>query len=80
MIEIILEMIAYIFVEIIFQGIILRIFRGIKLSGLLLLKLITLSDRPIKELREKYKDSSKPYFLGFGLTIGIIYFTAKLIN
>lgn len=38
MIEVILEIIVYIFVEVIFQGIILRIFRGIKILGLLVLK------------------------------------------
>ena len=80
MFEIILEMIVYFFVEIIFQGIILGIFRGIKLIGLLALKVITLSDKPIVELKEKYEDSSKPYFLGFGIIIGIIYLIIKTVN
>ncbi len=73
MIEIIIEMITYIFVEIIFQKFILGFFRVIQLIGLLLLKLITLNNKPIDKLKEKYEDSSKPYLLGFGFVIGIVY-------
>lgn len=70
MIEIIIEGILHLFVEIIFQGIILGFLKMIKLLGILILKLITLSSLPISELRKKYKDSALPYFLGFGLIIG----------
>ena len=80
MFEVLLEMIVYFFVEIIFQGIILGIFRGAKLVGLLTLKLITLNNKSINDLKEKYKDSSKPYFIGFGLIIGIIYLITKVVN
>ena len=80
MFEAILELIVYIFVEIIFEGIILGFFRGVKISGLIALKLITLNDKSINEVEERYKDSSKPYFLGFGITIGIIYLITKIVN
>lgn len=80
MLELIAEMLGYIFVEIIFEGILLRLFRGVKLSGLLALKILTLSNRPLTELEDHYKDSSKPYFLGFGITIGLFYLISYLIN
>lgn len=54
-------------------GLITNIFNGIHLLGLLALKLITFSGKSIDELKEKYKDSSKPYFLGVGICIGIIH-------
>ncbi len=80
MIEILLEMIAYFFVEIIFQGIILGIFRGIRLVGLFALKLITFDNESLNDLKERYKGSSKPHFLGFGLIISLIYLIVKIIN
>ncbi len=58
----------------------LKLFRGIKLIGLFGLKVIALSGKPIDELKEKYDDSSKPYFLGFGLATGMIYLIIKATN
>lgn len=73
MIEAIVELIIYFFVEVIFQGIILGIVKGVKVIGLITLKLITLSKESNEELNDKYKGSSKPYFIGFGILIGSIY-------
>lgn len=67
------EIISYIFVELIYQEIVLRLFKGIKYLGIILLKLLTLSKRPIAELVIVYENSSKPYFLGFGFVSGVIY-------
>lgn len=80
MLEVILEGIVFFFVEILFQGLIMQLFKAIKLVGLLALKMITLSDEPIKELKEKYKDSNKPYYIGFGIAIGVIYLIIRSIN
>lgn len=71
--EIIFEAIVYFFVEILFKTILIGAFRGVKLIGLVVMKAIMLSRKPIGELEEKHKDSSKPYFLGFAVTFGIIY-------
>ncbi len=78
--EFILEMIGQFIVEIIFEIIILGFFRCIKIFGLVMLKFLTLSDKSIIELKEKYKDSSKPYLLGFGFIFGIIYLIIKMVN
>lgn len=78
--QIILEAIAYFVVEVIFGGFILGIFKVMKLIGLMVLKVIRLSNQSIEELREVYKDSSLPYFLGFGLSSGIIYLLIKLTS
>lgn len=80
MIEVIAEVIIYFFVDIIFQGIILRFFKIIKTIGIIILKLMTFSGKSIKELKDSYKDSSIPYFLGFGATIGLIYFIVVLVT
>lgn len=80
MMEIMLEAIAYFFVEIIFQGIIMRVIRGIKSIGIIILKLLTLSKKSFEELSIKYKDSSKPYFIGCGAAIGIIYLIIHLLT
>jgi len=76
MVEFIFELIAQFLTEVVFHG----FFKGIKLSGILVLKVITLSDKPIGELKEKYAHSSKPYFLGFGITIGAICLLIRAIN
>ena len=80
MFGIILEIIVSFFVEVIFQGILLRILRGAKLVGLYILKLIILSNKNLYELKEKYKDSSKPYVLGFIVIIGLIYLLKNIVN
>lgn len=46
--------------------------------GILLIKIFTLSRKPIPVLRAQYKDSSKPWFLGFGLMGAMIFFLGKL--
>lgn len=78
--QIILEAIAHFVVEVVFQGFILGIFKVMRVIGLMVLKVIRLSDQSIKELKEVYKDSSLPYFLGFGLSIGVICLIIKLTN
>jgi len=64
---------AQIFGETIVGGVIGGIFQSVHWIGLWMLKLLTASSDSIKELGEKYKDSSTPYFLGFGILIGIIW-------
>ena len=77
--EVILEFIIYVFVEVIFYGIIWRIIKIVKLSGIITLKFLTLSNKSIGELRIKYANSSKPWFLGFGIFAGLIYLIGVLI-
>ena len=67
--ECILEFIILVFVDFLFGTILGAIFRGIWWVGICCLKGITFSKASIAELKEKYKDSSKPYFLGFGVLI-----------
>ncbi len=52
---------------------ILGFFKAVKFIGIFILKLVTLSNKSIEELKVKYADSSKPYFLGFGFIIGMVY-------
>lgn len=80
MLEIIIEAIVYIFLEILFKGVILGIGRTIKSIGIFGLKLILLSKKPFSELKEEYKQSYTPYFLGFPLTIGFIYLLVAIIS
>lgn len=77
-IEVILEFLAYIFVEILFQGVILGIFKIIYWTGVLVMKLITFNKQPFADLIEKYKDSAMPYFLGITLWGGFIYLIITL--
>ena len=79
MLEIIIEFIVYIVVQIIFEGIILGFIRMVKKLGLFILKLITFSGKSMKEIEEAYPASSKPYFLGFGIIILVIYFIVKML-
>lgn len=72
-IQAVIEFIVYIIFDILFQGIVMGIFRAIKWIGIYALKCITLTPASLEELKVKYKDSSKPYFLGFGLVIVCIY-------
>lgn len=76
MIELIIEYIVYLFVEIIFLRIILGFLKLIKLLGIIVLKLFTFSNKSIADLKVKYKDSSKPYFIGFGI-LGLLYLFAQ---
>ncbi len=71
--EFILEVIGRILAEITFHGIIRGIFQFVRWIGLWMLKILTASSTSIKELGIKYQDSSAPYFLGFGVFIGIIW-------
>ena len=73
MLEVIFELITKFFIQILFEGVILKIFKSIYWLGVAVLKLITFSPKSIKELKEKHKDSSKPYFIGFGIVSGITY-------
>ena len=78
--EVILEFVIYVFVEIIFYGIIWRIIKMVKLSGIITLKLLTLSNKSIGELKIKYANSSKPWFFEFGIFATTIYLIGKVIN
>ena len=71
MLETLLHALTYFFIEILFQGILLRAFKGVRLTGLYMLKWATFSSAHINELKQKYKDSSLPYFLGFAVWIGL---------
>jgi len=71
MLELIAQFFAYLFGNIIAQGLFGAIFKGVYWIGLISLKLITFSKVSTSELKIKYKDSSKPYFLGFGFVLGI---------
>ena len=71
--NLIIEFITYIVVEIIFQNVILRLLKGLKWVGLMLLRSITLSQDSLDALNEKYKDSATPYFVGFAIVIGLVY-------
>jgi len=71
--EAILEFFVNLLGDLIFDNLLLPIFKLAQTIGLIITKLVTFSNLSIKELREKYNDSSKPYFLGFGLIGGIIY-------
>ena len=78
--QVIFEAIAHFVVEVVFQGFILGIFKVMRVIGLMVLKIIRLSDQSIKGLKEVYKDSSLPYFLRFGLSIGVIYLLIEVTN
>ena len=69
----IIEIITSIFLESIFGRIIFKLIRVIKLGGFFVLRLIIINTRSMEEVKEKYTDSSLPYFLGFGMAFGIIY-------
>jgi len=73
MFEMIFRFIFFMLEEVLIEG----IFAIARYIGLLSLKLITLSSKPIEQLNRYYKDSSKPYFLGFGIIAGIIYLIAQ---
>lgn len=80
MIEFFLDIFMRFFSESFFGKLILRIFKKVKFLGLVVLKMITFSTKPIEDLKEKYKDSSKPYFIGFGLSIGLVYLVTKWLT
>ena len=69
MVEIIFDALAYIFVEIIFSG--------VKMIGLLTIKVFTLNKDSIEALKTKYKGSFVPYLIGLGVIVATVYF---LIN
>ena len=71
--EIILEFIAYFFIEIVFEKVILGFFRLIKKLGIWVIKIVLFSQTPIEHFQEKYKDYSIPYFIGFSI-IGVIFY------
>ncbi len=78
-IEVILEFLAYIFVEILFRIVILGIFKIIYWTGVLVLKIITFNKQPLAELFETYKDSALPYFIGTIVWSGFIYLTITIL-
>lgn len=69
-----IEFFAQVLVELIFEGIIFGFFKLIRKLGVLVLKVITLNKTSFKKLdKEYYKDSSKPYLIGFGILIGFVF-------
>lgn len=71
---IIFEIIAYIIMEIIFEKTIKGFFKLFRKLGILVLKILTLSNTSFEELdKEYYKDSSKPYLIVLILVIGIVF-------
>ncbi len=79
MIEIILEFIGQVFVEFLFQTVIMGFLRLVYLCGIILLKIITFSNQPVGALKKKYKDSASPWFLGFSFIGGMIYLITILV-
>ncbi|MFK7948687.1 MAG: hypothetical protein AB8G11_13935 [Saprospiraceae bacterium] len=71
--EIIAEIIGYIFVKVIFQGIILGILRVIRGIGIIIIKIITFNKESFSEISQTYKGSLIPYLVGLSLTIVMIY-------
>ena len=67
-----MEFIFQFLAEFIFQGVIIGIGQGLKLIGILVLKLLTLSHESIGEMKVKYDDSIMPFFIGLGTVIGFI--------
>lgn len=71
---IILEFIGEVIITLIFEGIILNLLKLIRKLGVLVLQLITFSKSSFKELDQNYyKDAIEPYFIGFGIIIGLGY-------
>ncbi|MBL7782557.1 MAG: hypothetical protein JNM22_15125 [Saprospiraceae bacterium] len=77
MLQLTAEFIIYFFVDILFEGILLRIWRGVRQSGFLILSLLT--GISLEAAHERFKDSSKPYFLGMGLWAGVAHLLFSLI-
>ena len=79
--EVILEFIGKFFVQILGESIIGKIlgkvfgalFYGMWWMGVVSLKWIAFSKSSIEELKIKYKDSSKPYFMGFGILMALFF-------
>lgn len=65
------EFIISFFVDILFEGILLRIWSGVRQTGFLMLSLLT--GISLEAAHERFKDSSKPYFLGVGIWMAFIY-------
>ena len=62
--------------ELIMEYLVCQLIRGL---GLLGLKMITFSDLSFHFLSEKYKNSSKPYFMGFAILVIIIFLLIQVI-
>ena len=69
---------VYFFAEIVVGIFILGAFRLIKIVGILALRVLTLDGRPFSELKEKYAESAKPYWVGFVLILGLVFFVAEI--
>ena len=78
--KIIIEAILYFFVELLFGKLIIGLLRIVEHVGLKLLGVITLSKLSIIELRSHYRNSSIPYFLGFGVVIFLLLLIFKVLN
>lgn len=69
----ILEFILTIIMESIFGKIIIYFFKLVQKIGFYAVKFISFSSQPIEHFTKKYKDSSIPWFLGFGIVAFISY-------
>ncbi len=59
--------------------IVVGIFKLAYTIGVYVLKVLTRNTKPFPEIRVAYKDSSKPYFIGFAVLIGFFYFFTSFI-
>lgn len=72
------EFILSLFADILFEGVLLRIWRGMRQTGFLILGLLT--GISLEAAHEEYKDSSKPYFLGIGVWAGVIFLLIRRLS
>lgn len=77
MFQIAIEFIISLFVNILFEGVLLHIWRGMRQTGFFILGLLT--GISLEAAHERFKDSSKPYFLGVGLWAAATYLLFSLI-
>ncbi len=80
MIEAIIKTITYFFVEVIFEKLIVNLFRLINLIGLFVMKCVTVSTLSISQLRSHCKDTAIPYFIGLGILLGITLLLIRIIQ
>jgi len=55
-----------------FRNLIIGFFKLVRMLGIAILQGLYFYKHPYKEMSIKFKDSSIPYFLGFGLITGFI--------
>lgn len=75
-----LEFITTVILEGALRYLVVKPLELIKWFGVLVLKLLFHRDSKLIDLNEKYKDSSKPYFIGTFLLAAIIYAIMKAVT